>query len=580
MNIREMELVNVIRQKHYSNQRDLANYSGHSLGKVNSSIRDLIKEGYLDKEMQITDKTEKLFAEKSPRQAVILAAGAGMRMIPINMEVPKGMLEVRGEPLVERIIKQLQEAGVTDIKIVVGFMKEQYEYLIDEYGVDLIFNGQYSEKNNLYSLAKVSDSLENAYIIPCDIWCKNNPFRREELYSWYMVSSQKDGESAVRINRKRELKLIGAEDIGNRMIGIAYVCGREAKQLKERINKMLGCRQYYHSFWEDAIVEDNKFILYPREMPEDEVFEINTLDELRELDENSNQLNSELLEIIMKALKCELKDITEIEALKKGMTNRSFRFRRLDKRYIMRIPGEGTEKMINRMQEYEVYHVVGKEGICDPVCYMSPENGYKITEFLEGARTCDPENPEDVKKCMAYLKKVHQKKLQVGHTFDIFRQIEQYESYWMGEKSVYRDYNETKKKIYELKKYVDRQEKENVLTHIDAVPDNFLFVGEQIYLIDWEYSGMQDPYVDIAMFAIYAMYGREKVEDLIDAYFEGDCPADVRTRIYCYIAICGFLWSNWCEYKRICGVEFGEYSLRQYRYAKEYYKIAKERINL
>ena len=234
--------------------------------------------------------------------------------------------------------------------------------------------------------------------------------------------------------------------------------------------------------------------------------------------------------------------------------------------------------MINRSQEYSVYQVVGNEGICDPVCYMNPNNGYKITEFVENARVCDPMNSEDVKRSMEYLRKVHEKKLEVNHTFDIFLQIEQYESYWNGEKSIYRDYSETKRKMYELKTYIDQQEKEWGLTHIDAVPDNFLFTDDRTYLIDWEYAGMQDPHVDVAMFAIYSMYGRDKVEELIDIYFKGKCPEKVRTKIYCYIAVCGFLWSNWCEYKRICGVEFGEYSLRQYRYAKEYYKIAKERM--
>lgn len=132
--------------------------------------------------------------------------------------------------------------------------------------------------------------------------------------------------------------------------------------------------------------------------------------------------------------------------------------------------------------------------------------------------------------------------------------------------------------MYELKKYIDEQPKQIALTHIDAVCDNFLMAKERIYLIDWEYAGMQDVHVDVAMFAIYAMYEREKVEQLIEYYFQGIPKENVRTKIYCYIAICGFLWSNWCEYKRLCGVEFGEYSLKQYRFAKEYYRIAKERM--
>ena len=112
------------------------------------------------------------------------------------------------------------------------------------------------------------------------------------------------------------------------------------------------------------------------------------------------------------------------------------------------------------------------------------------------------------------------------------------------------------------------------------MPDNFLFTADgQVRLIDWEYAGMQDPHVDIAMFCIYALYDREGVDRLIDLYFEGNCPRQTRIKIYCYIAACGLLWSNWCEYKRSLGVEFGEYSLRQYRYAKEYYRIVLEELS-
>ena len=133
--------------------------------------------------------------------------------------------------------------------------------------------------------------------------------------------------------------------------------------------------------------------------------------------------------------------------------------------------------------------------------------------------------------------------------------------------------------MYELKAYIDEQPKQIGLTHIDAVCDNFLLTDKRIYLIDWEYAGMQDVHIDIAMFAIYAMYDRQQVEKLIDYYFIEPPEKKTRIKIYCYIAVCGFLWSNWCEYKRSCGVEFGEYSLRQYRFAKEYYRLVQKELN-
>ena len=190
---------------------------------------------------------------------------------------------------------------------------------------------------------------------------------------------------------------------------------------------------------------------------------------------------------------------------------------------------------------------------------------------------CNPVDIKDVKLCMKYLREFHEMKIKVEHEFDLFSKLEFYEDLWEGNPSVYSDYKQTKENVLSLKSYIDQHVEEKVLTHIDAVSDNFLFVKidgkEQIRLIDWEYAGMQDPHVDIAMFGIYSLYNKEQMDQLIDAYFVEGCCKEVRIKIYCYIAVCGLLWSNWCEYKSKLGVEFGEYSLKQYRYAKEYYRI-------
>lgn len=186
---------------------------------------------------------------------------------------------------------------------------------------------------------------------------------------------------------------------------------------------------------------------------------------------------------------------------------------------------------------------------------------------------------------MKCLRTFHGLSLKVKYEFDIFQQINFYESLWDGRASVYKDYKKTKERVFSLKTYIDANAGQKVLSHIDAVPDNFLFIKnssgeEEIRLIDWEYAGMQDPHVDIAMFCIYSMYDRHQTDHLIQAYFTEGCPDNIRIKIYCYIAACGLLWSNWCEYKRNLGVEFGEYSLRQYRYAKDYYKIVQNELEI
>lgn len=319
-------------------------------------------------------------------------------------------------------------------------------------------------------------------------------------------------------------------------------------------------------------------IVAARVVQNDRVVEINTYEQLREIDENSDQLKVEAIDVICNALKVTPKDIQDITVLKKGMTNRSFLFSCKEKKYIMRIPGEGTDELIDRKQEACVYKAIDNKNICDNIVYINPQNGYKITEFLEGVRVCNPVDIKDVKLCMKYLREFHEMKIKVEHEFDMFSKLEFYEDLWEGNPSVYSDYKQTKENVLSLKAYIDQHVEEKVLTHIDAVSDNFLFVKidgkEQIRLIDWEYAGMQDPHVDIAMFGIYSLYNKEKMDQLIDAYFVEGCCKEVRIKIYCYIAVCGLLWSNWCEYKSKLGVEFGEYSLKQYRYAKEYYRIA------
>jgi len=457
-------------------------------------------------------------------------------------------------------------------------MKEQYEYLMDEYGVELIVNPEYALKNNLHSLRLALDHLSNSYVIPCDIWCDRNPYRRHELYSWYMVSDLVDNESTVRVNRKMELVAVPRASGGNAMIGIAYLLEEQAAAVRKRVEELCGDSRNDDAFWEEALYDRDRMMVQARVAHASEVVEINTFEQLRELDSDSNQLKSDAMAVISEVLGAPQSEIVDITVLKKGMTNRSFLFTCRGKKYIMRIPGEGTDRLINRREEAAVYERIAGKGICDDVAYINPDSGYKMTEFLENARVCDPFNVDDLKRCMKKLREFHEMALHVDHEFDLFGQIEFYQSLWDGAPSVYKDYERTKERVFSLKPYIDAHREKPVLTHIDAVPDNFLFVGDEVRLIDWEYAGMQDPHVDIAMFCIYALYDKRQVDRLINLYFEGDCPDAVRIKIYCYIAVCGLLWSNWCEYKRSLGVEFGEYSLRQYRYAKDYYRIATEEM--
>lgn len=193
-----------------ASQRTLARETGYSLGLVNRALQELSRDGYLE-EGRPSSRALQLAQRAAPRRAVILAAGPGMHMVPINTETPKALLRVHGEVLIERLIRQLHEAGVEEIHVVVGYLKEQLEYLTEDFGVKLLVAPDYASKNNLHSLRRAADYLEDAYILPCDLWFAENPFRRTELYSWYMVTDRPDPRSPLRVHPAARAAPCGGE---------------------------------------------------------------------------------------------------------------------------------------------------------------------------------------------------------------------------------------------------------------------------------------------------------------------------------------------------------------------------------
>ena len=155
------------------------------------------------------------------------------------------------------------------------------------------------------------------------------------------------------------------------------------------------------------------------------------------------------MQIAADALNGNQEDICNITVLKKGMTNRSFLFDYQGIKHIMRIPGEGTDQLINRRNEAAVYQTIQDKHICDDI-------GYKLTRFLDNARVCDPLSTEDITKCMNKLRSFHDLKLKVNHRFDLFRQIDFYETLWKGKSSVYRDYQKTKAEVFGCKYRIDK----------------------------------------------------------------------------------------------------------------------------
>lgn len=279
-----------------------------------------------------------------------------------------------------------------------------------------------------------------------------------------------------------------------------------------------------------------------------------------------------ILDIIQFVFNTNDKNI-ELTPLKQGMTNDSFIFSINNERYIIRVPGVNTEKIINRYQEYDVYQAIKDEEFVEPVVYIDRDKGYKISKFIENSHTVNPKDWNEISACLKRLRDFHSQSHRVEHYFDVFEHINYYESL-MPNASIYEDYGNTKKNIESLESIIENLVKEWTLCHIDAVCDNFLVTENQdVYLIDFEYAAMQDPDLDLAMFIVYSLFDRQEIDRIIDIYFENQVTPLKRYKIYSYIAMVGLLWSNWCEAKQDEDLLNSSYAKQQYNYAKTFYQI-------
>lgn len=578
MKKRDYVVLSAVVRGHFASQKDVAAQTGYPLGLVSASVKYLIKEGYLSEDYFLTQKTIDMFRQNSPRQAVILAAGPGLRMVPIN-RTPKALLSIGGETLIDRLINQLHRTGIYKISVVVGYQKEQFEELAELQNVELIENPRWAEGDSLHSLACAAHLLDNCYIVDGDVWCGEALFSRSEYSSWYAVHSYYDKDSILRVTR--EMELVGTrKGGGNAMCGIAYLCAADAALVRQNLARMTADPEYKKAPWEAALSvpgAKGKMLGYANVISGMLVMPINTYKDLRLLDSESKDLESRRMTLIQELFQVTPDEVKKIHPLSSGMTNHLMHFSCKGKEYLMRAPGEGTSRLVSRQKEYAVYQALGKTGmdISDKVIYINPETGYKVTEFWPDSRPCDPENPQEVASCMRHLRLFHEQKLKVDFRFDLHTQLDYYEEL-RQDSMPFADYETTRRHINELFDRIKDCPKEECLSHIDSVYDNFLLVPRedgtrQVRIIDWEYAGMSDPHVDIAMFCIYAYYDKEQIDRTIDAYFEGNCPDFIRHKIYCYIAIAGLLWTNWCEYKARMGVKYGAYEARQYQYAKQFY---------
>ncbi len=253
--------------------------------------------------------------------AVIMAAGTASRFAPLSHEMPKALIPVKGEVLIERQIKQLREAGISDIYIVTGYKAEHFSYLEEKFGVKLIHNPDYLTRNNNASIYAVKAILKNTYICSADNYFSKNPFERE-VSDCYYAAVYADGPTKEWCMESDDNGTITNVCVGGAdawyMLGHTFWDEKFSKSFVEILEREYDLPETADLLWESIYMAHLDVLkMKIRKYESDVIFEFDTLDELREFDETYvNDTRSEVLKSVCKKLGCSEKDVTEVTAYK------------------------------------------------------------------------------------------------------------------------------------------------------------------------------------------------------------------------------------------------------------------------
>lgn len=263
------------------------------------------------------------------KNAIILAAGTSSRFVPISFEIPKSLLKVRGEVLIERQIKQLQEAGIYDITVVVGYKKELFYYLKDKYNVSIVNNEDYHIYNNTSSLMRVLDKLENTYICSSDNYFTKNVFLEDEEQAYYsaIYINGKTDEYCIQYDKEN---LITEVTIGGRnsyvMLGHVYFDKAFSDSFKKILKNEYKTEETKKKLWEQVYIKYiSSLKMKIKKYPDEVIFEFDSLEELRKF-EPTFLSNTKIMKEISEYFHCKENELSNFSLKENSQEIFSFSF--------------------------------------------------------------------------------------------------------------------------------------------------------------------------------------------------------------------------------------------------------------
>ena len=234
-----------------------------------------------------------------------------------------------------------------------------------------------------------------------------------------------------------------------------------------------------------------------------------------------------------------------------GMTNHSYKITREDgQEYLARIPGDGTEEMINREDERKSTELGCTLGIDSPLLYFG-DDGRKVMEFIHNPQPMNEEvmrRKENTIQAAKIFRRLHTCGVDTGVRFEVLEMAALYERIIReGGVALYHDYEEVKHTVMNIKAEVDKDgEAPKVPCHNDSLMGNWVIDGNgRLYLIDWEYSGMNEAMWDLSCLSIEANYTSDNDTELLEAYYGRIATVEEQKRFVAAKLYVDYLWTLW-----------------------------------
>lgn len=233
-----------------------------------------------------------------------------------------------------------------------------------------------------------------------------------------------------------------------------------------------------------------------------------------------------------------------------GLTNKNYKLLMGDEVLVLRLPGRGTGRFINRSHERANHFAAAQAGFTPPVLYFNQFTGVKVSTFLHDATVLSPPTaslPENYLQVARLLRDFHDTPVRFANTFNGFAMTRVYERVARSRfEPFYTGFKDLQSRFRSLEAILKSMAVPVRACHNDLVPENILAVDGRMQLIDWEYSGMNDPAWDIASFLLESEFGPEDVKAFLAAYLPSAADSvEFMFRVQVYEAVQDYLWSLW-----------------------------------